>query len=151
MRYLVSACLLGENCKYNGGNNKNQGLVEFLADKNFIPVCPEVMGGLSTPRPCCEIVRGHVMNTDGEDKTKEFLQGARLALTIAQQEQIDIAITQSRSPSCGKGKRYSGTFDGTLIEGNGVFVDMLMDHGFRVMDVEEFLSTKRASETIKNE
>lgn len=139
MKYLVSACLLGENCKYNGGNNKNQELVAFLTDKSYIPVCPEVMGGLSTPRASCEIVQGHVMNTDGEDKTKEFLQGAKLALTVAQQEQIDIAITQSRSPSCGKGKRYSGNFDGTLMEGNGIFVDMLMKHGFQVMDVEEFM------------
>lgn len=145
MRYLISACLLGENCKYNGGNNKNQELVEFLVDKSYIPVCPEVMGGLSTPRASCEIVQGRVMNTDGEDKTKEFLQGAELALEVAKREQIDIAITQSRSPSCGRGKRYSGNFDGTFTEGNGVFVDLLIKHGFRVMDVEEFLEASKQS------
>lgn len=150
MRYLVSACLIGENCKYNGGNNANQKLIDFLQGKDYVVVCPEVLGGLPTPRASCEIVAGRVMNTQKEDKTREFCEGAQIALQIAKEQAIDLAITQSRSPSCGKGRRYSGRFDGTFVNGNGIFVDTLLQAGFCVMDVEEFVETIiDASENVK--
>lgn len=139
MKYLISACLLGENCKYNKGNNANQELIDFLQDKDYLSVCPEQLGGLPTPRASCEIVKDRVIDTLGNDKTKEFVEGAQQALHLAQTHQVDLVITQSRSPSCGKGKRYSGNFDGTLINGNGIFVDALLDNGFQVIDIEEFI------------
>ena len=139
MKYLVSACLLGENCKYSGGNNYHKALVNFLQGKEVISVCPEVLGGLPIPRACAEIKDGRVINADQEDVSAQFQSGALQGLQIAKQEQIDVAIMQSRSPSCGMGKRYSGNFDGTLIPGNGVFVDLLLQHKIPVYDVEAFL------------
>lgn len=140
MKYLVSACLLGENCKYNGGNNYCAKLVDFLRDKEVVCVCPEVLGGLPTPRPCAEICDGRVINCEHEDVSKAFQRGADRALAIAKAEKIDLAILQSRSPSCGKGSRYSGRFDGTLVAGNGIFVDRLEAAGFMAVDIAEFLS-----------
>lgn len=142
MKYLISSCLMGENCKYSGGNNLSQALVDFMKNKDYICVCPEVLGGLPTPRACAEIKNGRVINTDHEDVTEAFMKGAGIALQIAQQEHIDLAILQPRSPSCGKGKRYSGNYDGTLIDGNGVFADLLEEHQITVMNVEEFLENK---------
>lgn len=142
MKYLVSACLLGENCKYNGGNNYHKALVEALQGNEVIPICPEVLGGLSIPRACAEIKNGRVINTDQEDVSAQFQSGALQALQIAKQEQIDQAIVQSRSPSCGVGRRYSGNFDGTLVSGNGVFVDLLLQHEIPVYDVEDFLENR---------
>ena len=139
MKYCVSACLLGENCKYNGGNNRNDTLLAYLQDKEYIGVCPEVMGGLSTPRACSEIVAGRVMNTKGEDVSSYFYKGAQLACAIAKQENIDVVITQPRSPSCGKGKIYSGKFDSSLTKGDGVFVSMMVKKGYIVMTCEEFI------------
>lgn len=142
MKYLISSCLMGENCKYSGGNNLSQALVDFMKNKDYICVCPEVLGGLPTPRACAEIKDGRVINTDHEDVTEAFMKGAGIALQIAQQEHIDLAILQPRSPSCGKGKRYSGNYDGTLIDGNGVFADLLEEHQITAMNVEEFLENK---------
>lgn len=142
MKYLISSCLMGENCKYSGGNNLSQELVDYMKGQDFVCVCPEVLGGLPTPRACAEIKDGRVINTDHEDVTEAFMKGAGIALQIAQQEHIDLAILQPRSPSCGKGKRYSGNFDGTLIDGNGVFADLLEEHQITVMNVEEFLENK---------
>lgn len=142
MKYLISSCLMGENCKYSGGNNLSQELADYMKDQDFVCVCPEVLGGLPTPRACAEIKDGRVINTDHEDVTEAFMKGAGIALQIAQQEHIDLAILQPRSPSCGKGKRYSGNYDGTLIDGNGVFADLLEEHQITVMNVEEFLENK---------
>ena len=139
MKYLISACLMGENCKYNGGNNVNTRLMKYMQGKDYVLVCPEVLGGLPTPRACAEIVGDKVMNTLHEDVSEAFHQGASKALHLAQEEHIDVAILQSRSPSCGKGKRYSGNFDTTLVQGNGVFVDILEGHGYCVYDISEFL------------
>lgn len=139
MKYLVSACLLGENCKYSGGNNRNDTLIAYLQDKEYVSVCPEVLGGLPTPRACAEIVEDKVMNTDGEDVTAYFDKGAAIACDIAKAENIDIAITQPRSPSCGKGKIYSGQFNSSLVDGNGVFVSMMVNNGYIVMTCDEFI------------
>lgn len=137
MRILVSACLIGHNCKYNGGNNLSEK-VRRLAERNeLIPVCPECLGGLGTPRSPAEIVGGIVTNCEGVCVDAEFRAGAKKALTIAQQNKADLAILQSRSPSCGVKRIYDGSFSGTTIEGSGIFAKMLMEAGFRVIDAEE--------------
>lgn len=143
-RILVSACLLGKNCKYNGGNNFNQALADYIAkqkdcDVEFevISVCPEVLGGLSTPRIPAEIVNGKVTNKNGVSVDKEFRLGAEKALAIAKEKQVSLAILQSRSPSCGSKEIYDGTFTKTLIPGEGVFAKRLRETGIRVIDAED--------------
>ncbi|MBQ1407909.1 MAG: DUF523 domain-containing protein [Eubacterium sp.] len=136
MRIMVSACLMGINCKYNGGNNRNERVLAFTEGHEVIPVCPEVEGGLSTPRFPCEIVNGIVINTEGESKDKEYKAGAEKCLALAKEKGIDLVILQSRSPSCGVRQIYDGTFSGKLIEGSGVFAAMLRDNGFKVLDAE---------------
>ena len=137
MKIMVSACLAGENCKYNGGNNRNEKVEALYSENEIIPVCPEVMGGLPTPRTPSEIVQGKVMNKDGLIVDREFRRGAETVLKIAELEQPDLIILQSRSPSCGVKQRYDGTFTGTLIDGSGVTAELLMKHGFHVVDVED--------------
>lgn len=135
---LVSKCLIGENCKYNGGNNYHKELVDFLKDKDYIAVCPEVLGGLPTPRTSCEIVDGKVLDENGEDKTKEYMKGAQLTLKLALEHKCNLAIMQVRSPSCGKGQIYDGNFSRKLIEGNGLSAALLMEHGIEVLSSDEF-------------
>ena len=137
MKIMVSACLLGQKCKYNGGDNYCESLMDFLKGHEVIPVCPEVAGGLPVPRPSCEIVDGIVMNKAGESADREFRTGAGLCLKKAIDERIDLAILQSRSPSCGVNQIYDGTFSGKLIEGRGIFADLLMQNGFRIMDAAD--------------
>ena len=134
---MVSACLLGENCKYSGGNNRSEKLLRYLEGHQVVPVCPEVMGGLPTPREPAEIVNGTVINRAGASVDREYRLGAARTLEIARREQIDLAILQSRSPSCGVKQIYDGTFSGTRIPGQGVTAALLAAYGFRVMDIEE--------------
>ena len=137
MKILVSACLLGKNCKYNGGNNLNQSVLDFIEGHEVIGVCPEQLGGLSTPRLPAEIVDGVVTNKEGVSVDNEFRKGAQEALAVALENKVDLAILQSRSPSCGVKEIYDGTFSGTKIPGQGVFAKMLMDEGIRVLDAGE--------------
>ena len=140
MKIMVSACLTGENCKYNGGNNKSEKILQLLASNDVsdvIAVCPEQMGGLPTPRVPSEILGGVVTAKDGRVVDKEFRAGAAKCLEIAEREQPDLIVLQSRSPSCGVKQRYDGTFSGTLIDGAGVTAQLLMENGFRVVDVED--------------
>lgn len=137
MKIMVSACLLGENCKYNGGNNRNPELLHLLSGHEVIPVCPEVLGGLSTPRVPAEIVNGVVINREGVSADEAFRQGAKKALEIARQEKPDLIILQSRSPSCGVKEIYDGTFSGKLVPGHGIFAEMALQAGFRVIDAED--------------
>ena len=137
MKIMVSACLVSENCKYNGGSNRNEKVLEFIQDQEVILICPEVMGGLPTPRIPAEITGEQVMTRDGRDVTEEYFRGAQLTLELAQKVQPDLIILQSRSPSCGVKQRYDGTFTGTLIEGSGVTARLLTRHGFSVIDVED--------------
>lgn len=138
MKIMVSACLLGENCKYNGGNNRNEKVLEFIKGHEVIPVCPEVMGGLPTPRVPSEIVNGVVTSRDGRNVDKEFRTGAQIEFEKAIKENVDLVILQSRSPSCGPKEIYDGTFSKQRIPGQGVFAKLVMDYGFRVIDMEDF-------------
>lgn len=137
MKIAISACLLGENCKYSGGNNYSEKVKNFLEGNEVIPVCPEVMGGLSTPRVPAEIVNGVVTNKEGKVVDKEFRLGAKIALKKVLEENAELCILQSRSPSCGVKEIYDGTFSGKKISGQGVFAKLLMDNGVKVIDLED--------------
>lgn len=137
MRVLVSACLLGRNCKYSGGNNRNERVIDFLKDKEIVEVCPEVLGGLSTPRPPAELVDGTVMNINGENVNEEFRHGVELAMRQVEKEGIDLAILQSRSPTCGVKQIYDGSFSGRLVAGQGLLAQALIDAGYTVVDAED--------------
>lgn len=139
MKYIVSACLLGANCKYNGGNNYRREISAYLKNHTFCCVCPECLGGLSTPRASVEIQNGRFINTAHEDVSEAFEKGAALALKKALAFHPDAAILQSRSPSCGVNQRYSGNFDGLLTKGNGIFAQKLIDSGIPAYDIEAFL------------
>ena len=134
---MVSACLLGEKCKYNGGNNRSPELLHLLSGHKVIPVCPEVLGGLPTPRVPAEIVNGTVINREGVSVDDAFRRGAKKALEMARQEKPDLIILQSRSPSCGVKEIYDGTFSGKLVPGHGIFAEMALQAGFRVIDAED--------------
>lgn len=137
MKLMISACLLGYNCKYNGGNNRNEKVMQLAEGSTVIPVCPEVMGGLPTPRTPSEIRDGRVITKDGRDVDEAFRAGACKCLTIAEREKPDQIILQSRSPSCGVKQHYDGTFGGRLVSGPGVAAELLIRHGFAVTDVED--------------
>lgn len=137
MKILVSACLLGENCKYNGKNNYSERVAKYVEGHEVIPVCPEVLGGLATPRDPSEIVGGVVTNCKNVNVDRQFRDGAEKALQIAKDHKADLVILQSRSPSCGVKQIYDGTFTGHLIPGQGVFAKLLSENGFRVMDCED--------------
>ena len=137
MKILVSACLLGQKCKYNGGDNYNEQVMAFIEGHEVIAVCPEVAGGLPIPRRSCEIVDGKIVNTAGESKDREYREGAEKCLQIAKETNADLAILQSRSPSCGVNQIYDGTFSGRLIAGSGVFTSLLRENGFRTLDAED--------------
>ncbi len=137
MKIMVSACLAGENCKYNGGNNRNEKVLQLMTQNEVITVCPEQMGGLPTPRVPSEIKDGVVTAKDGRIVDVEFRAGAAKCLEIAMCEQPDLIVLQSRSPSCGVKQRYDGTFTGILVGGAGVTAQLLMENGFKCVDVED--------------
>ena len=133
----VSACLLGENCKYNGGNNESKKLREYVKGHTVVPICPEVMGGLPTPRDPAEIVDGVVRQKSGRSVDAEFRVGARVALKKIKDAEAEVVILKSRSPSCGAKEIYDGTFSGRLVKGKGIFAAMLEEEGIRAVDVED--------------
>ncbi|MBO5247977.1 MAG: DUF523 domain-containing protein [Clostridia bacterium] len=137
MKVLVSACLMGRDCKYNGGNNYSPRLAEYLKGKQVVEVCPEVLAGFPIPRPRIERVNGRVFNEFGQDVHDACLVGVEKAVDIAKSEGVDLAILQSRSPSCGVNEIYDGTFSGVRIAGQGVFAEALTKAGFCVLDVED--------------
>lgn len=136
MRILVSACLIGYNCKYNGSNNLNSKVKELLEGHEVVMVCPEMLGGLSCPRTPCERWKDKIIDKNGIDCTKQFIKGANLALNIAKEKNIDLAILQKRSPSCGVSVIYDGTFTGKLISGSGVFAQMLTSLKIPILEAE---------------
>ncbi|MCI7619911.1 MAG: DUF523 domain-containing protein [Firmicutes bacterium] len=141
--YIVSACLLGQNCKYNGGNNRNEDVVEFCRTHKYVTVCPESAGRLPSPRPPAEKVGSKIMDKNGNDLTEAFIRGAEISLKSCMEmarlsgEEIEGAILKANSPSCGVGHIYDGTFSGTLTEGNGVFAGMLRRLGIETITEKE--------------
>lgn len=137
MKIAVSACLLGENCKYDGGNNYSEKVQRFIRGHEVIPVCPEVAGGLPTPRVPAEIVNGIVTMKDGKNVDAEFRKGAQMEVQKILDHQVELCILQSRSPSCGVKQIYDGTFTGQKIPGQGIFAKMLCEKGIKVLDLED--------------
>ena len=141
--YVVSACLLGHNCKYNGGNNENSAVMEFCKTHNHIGVCPEKVSGLPVPREPAEFINGRVVNRSGEDVTEYFEIGTNKVIGYLEKftggdlSLISGAILKANSPSCGVGHIYDGTFSGTLTEGNGVFAGMLRRLGIETITEKE--------------
>lgn len=137
MKILVSACLLGCSCRYDGKSKPCEAVIA-LADKHIlIPVCPEIYGGLSTPRSPSEIVGDRVVNSLGKDVTAEYEKGAKETLKLAKKLGCDKAILKAKSPSCGKGKIYDGTFSGTLKDGSGITAKLLTASGIEVFTENE--------------
>ena len=134
---LVSACLLGERCRYDGCSKPNEVVINKLKGHNIIPICPEVMGGLPTPRCPSEIVGDRVLMENGTDVTLEYNKGAQIALNLAIENQCDLAVLKARSPSCGKGFVYDGTYSKTLTKGNGICANLLIKNGLVVLDERE--------------
>lgn len=137
MKVLVSACLLGRNCKYNGGNNYCPAVVEYLKDQDVVEICPEMMAGLGCPRTPIEIVNGVLTDKNGCNVDTTLRQAARDALEFAKKQDIHLAILQSRSPTCGVNQVYDGSFTGKRIPGHGVFAQMLLEAGLPVLDAED--------------
>ncbi len=137
MKILVSACLLGRNCKYNGGNNRNQRVLDFVEGHEVIPVCPEEAAGLGTPRTPVEIVNGCVQTQAGVSVDQPLRRAVEQILEEIRDLQIDCAVLQSRSPTCGVNQIYDGTFTSTRIAGSGVLAQALKDAGYRVIDAED--------------
>lgn len=137
VKVLVSACLLGENCKYNGGNNYSQAVMDFVKDKEVLPVCPEMLAGMGCPRIPIEIVDGVLMDRDGKNVDASMRTAIAAILAQIRGEDIGCAILKSRSPTCGVKQVYDGTFSGTLISGSGLFAQALKAAGYRVMDSED--------------
>ena len=143
---IISACLCGCNCKYNGGNNYNEKIKKIYDEGEAILVCPEEMAGLSTPRDPVEIQGGSGedflegrpkgLSVNGTDVTDKFIKGANKVLEIAVKNNVKKAILKAKSPSCGSGKIYDGTFTGKIVEGNGVAAELLKLNGIEV-DSEE--------------
>ncbi len=138
-RILVSACLLGLKVRYDGKEKTNEELVEKIKNYQFIPVCPEIFGGLQTPRVPAEIKSNKVINKEGIDVTSNYERGAEEVLKLAKKFNIKRAVLKSKSPSCGKGKIYDGSFTGNLVDGFGITTKILMDNGIEVLSEDEFL------------
>ena len=131
-RLLISACLLGRNCKYSGGSNYHP-LTQALRERyQLVPVCPECMGGLPIPHDPSERVGDRVLSRTGADVTAQFQQGAELALRRARQTGARLALLKERSPSCGFGAIYDGTFTGTVVPGSGVAAELLAENGLAI-------------------
>lgn len=137
MVVLVSKCLLGENCRYDGNNNKNEKVIEFLKGKTVIAVCPEELGGLPTPRDPAEIKGGEVVLKSGGIVTDRFRIGAQKVLFIAKESHVDLCILKEKSPSCGSGEIYDGTFTRTPAKGDGIAAAALKKAGIKVVGESE--------------
>ena len=138
-KIVVSACLAGESCRYDGGHKRNDVLARLLESGQAIAVCPEVLGGLPVPRSPYEVLEGRVVGKGGEDVTREFESGAMQAVEQALEHGCTLAVLQPRSPSCGSGTIYDGSFQGRLIPGDGVFAAALKRAGIQVMAENEWM------------
>lgn len=133
---IVSACLLGENTKYNGGNNYDPRVEKLKEKYNIVPICPESFGGLKSPRHPSEIVGSSVMSKSGKDVTREFNEGAHKVINIVNFLHIKKALLMERSPSCGVNKIYNGKFNGTLIPGQGYTARLLKEKGVELYTLD---------------
>ena len=134
---LVSACLLGESCRYDGKSKPCARVIALKNTYNLVPVCPEVMGGLPTPRVPSEICGERVMMKDGRDVTENYNRGAQEALRIAKENACTVAILKEKSPSCGSGLIHNGLFDGGLVKGDGIAAQLLKQENIRVLGESE--------------
>jgi uncharacterized protein YbbK (DUF523 family) len=134
---LCSACLLGVKCRYNGKSALNKKVVSLLRSEVLIPVCPEQLGGLPTPREPAEIVGNRVFTISGRDVTENFIRGAKETLRIAKLFNISEAVMKQGSPSCGFGRIYDGTFSGKTRKGEGVTATLLKKHGIKIVTEED--------------
>ena len=137
MKVLVSACLLGENCKYNGRNNYNSAVIDFVKDKDVLPICPEMMAGMGCPRIPIEIVDGVLIDRNGNNVDAAMREAVMKAMEMIRKENIQCAVLQSRSPTCGVNQVYDGSFSGKLIKGSGVLAQALKAAGYQVIDAED--------------
>ena len=137
MKILVSACLLGENCKYNGGNNYNAAVAEYVKDQAVRTICPEMMAGMGCPRTPIEIVDGVLLDRNGNNVDAQMRKAVDCAMALIGKEDIPCAILQSRSPTCGVNQIYDGSFSGKLIPGSGIFAQALREAGCPVIDAED--------------
>lgn len=140
---IISACLLGEPCRFDGSGKHNPELMNLLKDKNLVAVCPEVSGGLPTPRPPAEILGDRVFRANGEDVSAAFQKGATECTKQASAARAHLAILKSRSPACGCGQVYDGSFSKSLVEGDGIFTQHLKSAGVKCISDEEFLQRKQ--------
>ncbi len=135
---LCSACLIGVKCRYDGKSKLNKKVIELARKEVLIPVCPEQLGGLPTPREPAEQLRKRILTKSGKDVTKNFERGAKQVLRLAKLFGIREAILKQRSPSCGCGQVYDGTFSGKIIDGDGVTTTLLKRNGIKVISEEDF-------------
>lgn len=160
-KILVSRCLLGYRVRYDGGaHGPFDQLGAWQAEGRIVPLCPEVAGGLPTPRPPAEISGGQgvqvwsgqarVLTEAGEDVTAQFVDGAQQALTLVRQHGIRLAVLKSRSPSCGNRETYDGSFSGQKIAGEGVTAALLREAGVRVFNEEELAAALEALQTLES-
>lgn len=129
---LISRCLLGEKCRYDGEGSSFEKLQKIKEKCSLIPICPEVLGGLPIPRKPSEIFNGRVYMTDGTDVTENFREGAKKALITALDNSCSVAILKAKSPSCGSETVYDGTFSAKLTDGDGITAALLKEHGIKV-------------------
>lgn len=139
-KILVSACLLGLPVRYDGQSKAVEKIKDLANDNVLIPVCPEQLGGLSTPRVKSEIKGKCVVRYDGIDVTDNYLKGANITLDIAKLNKVDYCILKSKSPSCGKDLVYDGNFNGTLVDGDGITCKLLRENGFVVYSEEDIIN-----------
>lgn len=150
IKVLISACLLGDNVKYSGGNNLTPKLVTLLRKYNvdIVKVCPEYLGGLPIPRVPSEIRENKIFSKDNRDITKEFLIGAEKTFKIAKKNQIDFAILKERSPSCGSSYIYDGSFSGKIIEGQGITTRKLNEKNIKIFSEENLEEIEKYLEEL---
>ncbi|MEG2002387.1 MAG: DUF523 domain-containing protein [Clostridia bacterium] len=129
---LISACLLGINCRYDGGNSYFDGVEQLKLKYHLVPICPEILGGLPTPRPPCEIQSGNVISINGQNVTENYQRGAVETLKLAIMFNCQKALLKEFSPSCGLGKIHDGAFDGKLTNGAGIAADLLRQNGLKI-------------------
>ena len=139
MNIIVSECLLGVNCKYSGGNNLNERVLRLGEKHTLIPVCPEQLGGLSTPREPSEIIGKRVINKSGRDVTENYVRGAEETLKTARAYNCRCAVLKERSPSCGTKEVYDGTFSKTVVSGKGITAALLENNGIKIYNENDEL------------